>query len=149
MGRSWLCPQLQHLQESQVCPISASVKRAGFCLRIWWVRLLAPGWRRGRRVCASNPGSSLVLLLSTDPDPIILLTAGSRAEINNLLHPGLQPLTSLPAEGRNVFFLSWCTVVTEVLMEAEQPPVCATERFIELKWKRSYQKINSWHCQHV
>lgn len=103
--------------------------------------------KREEGMCIST--SFLVLLLSTDPDPIILLTAGSQDEINNLFHPGLQALTSLTAEGRHVFFLSCCTVVTEVLMEAEQPPEYPAEMFIELQWKRSCQKINSCHCQHV
>ena len=134
--------------ESQVCPISASDERAGFCCS--FLVSVAAGTRLEKReegMCIST--SFLVLLLSTDPDPIILLTAGSQDEINNLFHPGLQALTSLTAEGRHVFFLSCCTVVTEVLMEAEQPPEYPAEMFIELKWKRSYQKINSCHCQHV
>lgn len=125
------------------------IKEQDFVAASWWVWLLAPGRRRERKACASLTVPFLVLLLSIDPDPIILFAAGSQAEFKNLFHPGLQALTSLAAEGRNVFFLSCCTVVTKVWMEAEQPPEYPAEMFIELKWKRSYQKINSWHCQHV
>lgn len=88
------------------------IKEQEFVAASWWVWLLAPGWRRGRRACASHPVSFVALLLSPDPDPTILFAAGSQAEINNLFHPGLQALTSLTAEGRHVFLLSCCTVVT-------------------------------------
>lgn len=104
---------------------------------------MAAGTRLEKRQEGMCTSVSFLVLLSSDPDPIILFTAGSGAEINSLFHPGLQSLTSLTEEGRHVFFLACCTVVTEVLTEAEQPPEYAAERFIELKWRRSYQKINS------
>lgn len=59
----------------------------------------------------------LVPLLSNDPVPIILFT-----ETTNLFYPGLQSLMSLSGEGWDVLFLSSCTVLIKVLMEAEQPP---------------------------
>ena len=65
----------------------------------------------------------------------MLFTAGHGTKITNLFYPDLQSLISLTGEGWGVFFLSSCTVLTKVLMEAEEPPEYAAEMFIELKWR--------------
>lgn len=135
-----LCPQLQHVLESQLWPTSPCDKRAGFCCSSPGEQLLGPGWRRGRRVCAPHSASLLIALLNTDPVPVVLFTAGNRTKITNLFYPGLQSLISLDGEGWGVFFLSSGAVLTKVLMEAEQPPEHAAETFIELKWKSACQK---------
>lgn len=77
----------------------------------------------------------LIPLLSTDPTAVKLFTAGNRTKITDLFHPSLQALMSHAGEPWDVFSLSSCTVLTEVLMEAEQPPKYAAEMFIQLKWK--------------
>jgi len=116
-------------------PISPCGKAAVFFCSCPGEQLLGPGWRRGRRVCASHSLSLLIPLLSTDHVPVVLFTAGNRTKITNLFYPGPQSLISLTGEGWDVFLLLSCTVLTKVLMEVEQPPDYAAEMLIELKWK--------------
>lgn len=122
------CPQPQYMLESRPYPISPHDKSAGFCCPA------EQKWRSRRTVCRSCSALSWYCCL------VLILPQSSCSLITSAFHHSPQPLMSLTGECWDVFLLSSWTVLTEVLMEAEQLPKCAAETFIELKWKWACQK---------
>lgn len=115
------CPQ--YMLESQHYFISPHDKSADFCCPA------EQEWRSRRTECRSRSALYWYCCL------VLILSQSSGSLIIDAFHHSPRPLMSLTGECWDVFLLSSWTILTKILMEAEQLPECNAEMFIELKWK--------------